>query len=228
MKPSAVFVTGTDTGVGKTVLAAWLSCGLRRTGSGVAALKPVCSGNRKDARLLRAACDGVLRLDEVNPWHFRAPLAPSLASRKEGRDVGLAEVLEHVRKAHTRFQIVIVEGAGGLLSPLGVNFDSRDLILALRAVPIVVCPNRLGALNQSLLVLAALPSLFSRRAQLVLMSPPRPDTASRTNPALLADRLGSDRVHTLPWVKDPEELHHALERTQARRAIERLIRSLGF
>lgn len=228
MMPSALFVTGTDTGVGKTMLAAGLSGHLCRTGFRVAALKPFCSGNRHDARLLRAACGGVLTLDEVNPWYFRAPLAPSLAARREGRKVELTEALQHLRGIRTRFQMVLVEGAGGLLSPLGVDFDSRDLIIALRAVPIIVCPNRLGAVNQSLLVLAALPRPFAHRAQLLLVSPPRPDTASRTNPGLLAERLGSTRVHVLPWVKHPENLESAFERTPVRRAIESLIGSLGL
>ena len=126
MKPARIlFITGTDTGVGKTVFAAVATLLLRRRGVRVAALKPICSGGREDARLLHAAAGRVLSLDEVNPWHFRAALAPTLAARRENRLVLLRPVVAHIRRAAKRFEVVIVEGAGGLLSPLGEKFDSR-------------------------------------------------------------------------------------------------------
>ena len=75
MKSAPHFITGTNTGVGKTVLAALLARFLRQSGLNVAACKPVCSGNRDDARRLADALGGALSLDEINPWHFRAPLA---------------------------------------------------------------------------------------------------------------------------------------------------------
>src|SRR5690242_10365898 len=83
MNRTTVFIAGTDTGVGKTVLTALLARYWRERGAKVAALKPVCSGGREDARVLQAALNGVLTLDEINPWHFRTPVAPSLAARQE-------------------------------------------------------------------------------------------------------------------------------------------------
>ena len=118
---NAFFITGTDTGVGKTVLTALLTRHLREHGVNAVALKPVCSGDRADARALHAASAGALTLDEINPWHFRAPIAPLLAARRERRRVGLADVLAHVRAMQKRFDVVLIEGAGGLLSPLGEN-----------------------------------------------------------------------------------------------------------
>src|SRR5450755_4776164 len=125
-----LFITGTDTGVGKTVLTALLTRFLRERGPacGTAALKPICSGGRADARTLRAAMNGALPLDEINPWHFRASIAPALAARLENKSVKLAQVVAHIRVLQKRFEVLVVEGAGGLLSPLGENFDSRDLI----------------------------------------------------------------------------------------------------
>src|SRR5208283_3205139 len=110
---SVFFITGTDTGVGKTVLTALLAQHLRRRGIRVAALKPMASGDREDARELQAALDGALTLDEINPWHFRASLAPLLAARREHRRVRLAGVLAHIREMQKRFDVVLVEGAGG-------------------------------------------------------------------------------------------------------------------
>ena len=196
--PRILFVTGTGTGVGKTIFAAALTAELRSKGLRVAALKPVCAGGRDDARLARVAAGNVLTLDEVNPWHFRAALAPLLAARQERKQVRLREVVAHVRRVAKRFDVVVVEGAGGLLSPMGENFDSRDLIVALEARPVIVCPNKLGAINQVLLVLAALPKKFARQAGVVLVEQPKPDRASRTNRDLLAEKTGAERIVVLP------------------------------
>ncbi|MCX8091437.1 MAG: dethiobiotin synthase [Verrucomicrobiae bacterium] len=194
------FVTGTDTGVGKTVFTALMTAHLREHGIRAVALKPVSSGSRRDGRILRKAAGQVLPLEEVNPWHFRAPLAPREAARRERQRVRLCQALAHIRRVAERFEVVLVEGAGGLLSPLGEDFDSRDLIVALRARTFVVCPNRLGAVNQTLLVFEALPRAAAARASVVLVSPRRPDLASRTNPKLLAERLGPGRIWIMPWL----------------------------
>ena len=199
MKP-VLFITGTDTGAGKTVLTALLAQFLYKRGVNVAALKPICSGGRDDARALRAVLNGALSLDEINPWHFRAPVAPLLAARRERKRVRLGDVVKHVRAMQRRFDVLLVEGAGGLLSPLGENFDSRDLLTALRATPIVVCPDRLGAVNQVWLTLEALPESFRARARVVLMSPPKPGAATHANAGLLAESFDAKRIFRLPWL----------------------------
>jgi dethiobiotin synthetase len=202
MKSSQIlFITGTDTGVGKTVFAALATVYLRQNGFRVAALKPLCSGGRDDARVLHAAAGKVLRLDEVNPWYFRAPLAPVLAARKEKRQVRLREVVAHIRRMAKRFDVLVVEGAGGLLSPLGEDFDSRNLIKALDATPIIVCANKLGAVNQVRLVWEALPRSAARNARIVLVNPKRPDAVSRTNLELLKEFVASSRLRVMPWVQ---------------------------
>jgi dethiobiotin synthetase len=223
MKRPLFYVTGTDTGVGKTAVAGWITHCLRAGGLSVAALKPVCTGDRNDARFLQAASGGALGLAEINPWFFRTPLAPLIAARREGRRLRLADVQAHVRRFQKQFEAVVVEGAGGLLSPLGAGFDSRDLILALEATPIVVCPNRLGAINQSLLALATFPRSVARRSRLVLMSPQRPDAAGRTNPIYLAAKLGAARVHTLPWRRHPERLAGLMSNPRVGKLIESLM-----
>ena len=196
-----LFITGTATGVGKTVLTALLVNFLRECGPtcGAGALKPICSGGRADARALHAAMDGALTLDEINPWHFHAPIAPLLAARQENRRVQRSQVLAHIRALQKRFDVVLVEGAGGLLSPLGEDFNSRDLILALRALPIIVAQNKLGAVNHVLLTLEALPKNLRARARVVLMSTRRPDTATLSNAKLLAEFTAS-KIFSLPWL----------------------------
>lgn len=203
---SVWFVTGTDTGVGKTVFTAhlvrhWLSLGFRAR-----AVKPFCSGGREDARILAEAqgvVGGVAALDGLNPWHFRAALTPWVAARREGRAVGLGEVDRYLEEARAGCEALLVEGAGGLLSPLGDGYDARTLIGRLRARPVVVAANRLGCLNQVLLTVEALGSA-ARRAVVVVMQPPRRGLAARTNLEVLKERLGAERVVVFPWIPGPD------------------------
>lgn len=216
------FITGTDTGAGKTVLTALLAQFLRERGVNAAALKPVCSGGRADARALHAAMGGALLLDEINPWHFRAPIAPLLAARRERKSVRLSAVLAHVRAMQKRFDVLLVEGAGGLLSPLGGDFDSGDLLAALDALPVVVAMNRLGAVNHVLLTLKALPRRAAGRARVVWMSPPKRDAAVVTNAGLLAEFFDAKRIFTLQWLGENFSAGEALKNPQVRRTLRAL------
>jgi len=214
-----IVVTGTDTGVGKTVFTALLARHLHERGTRVAALKPICSGGRDDARALRAAMRDALTLDEINPWHFRAPLAPLLAAHRERKQVSLREVAAHVHQIAWRFPLVLVEGAGGLLSPLGEGFSTRELITALGAEPIVVARNQLGVVNHVRLTLEALPPLLAARARVVLMSPPHTDVASRTNHKLLCEFVASARVFVLPFLRSPDNLATAIATKAVRNSL---------
>ena len=218
-----IFITGTDTGVGKTVLTALLARFLRERGVNAAALKPICSGGRADARVLRAAVDGALSLDETNPWRFRAPVAPLLAARRERKYVDLSEVMAHIRALQGRFDVLLVEGAGGLLSPLGENFDSRDLITTLDASPIIVAPNRLGVVNHILLTLEVLPRSVAARALVVLVSPSKRDAATGTNAELLAGSFDAKRIFTLPWLGENFSAGEVLKSQQVRRTLRALL-----
>jgi dethiobiotin synthetase len=216
-----IVVTGTDTGVGKTFLTALLAAHLCARGVKVAALKPICSGGREDARVLREAQQGELRLDEINPWHFRAPLAPILAARREKKTVSLREVIAHAHAFWARFEVVLIEGAGGLLTPLGERFNTANFIRGLGADALVVAPNRLGTVNQVLLTVRALPLVAAQRARIVLMSPKRADAATRTNPALLSELLGEGRVHVLPHLA-----HRATRRAMAKPELQTILNAL--
>jgi dethiobiotin synthetase len=185
---------------------------LRGRGVNAAALKPICSGGRGDARKIFAAMDGAvevqspkskakslaLSLDEINPWHFRAAVAPLLAARRENKKVKILQVVAHARAMQKRFDILLIEGAGGLLSPLGENFNSRDLIIALRAMPIIVAQNKLGAVNQVLLTLEALPEKLRVKSRVVLVSPRKPDASTKTNATLLAEFFDAGKIFLLP------------------------------
>ena len=224
-QPRYVVITGSDTGVGKTVLTAWLTRRLRAEGVNAVALKPICSGGRADARALHRANGRALGLDEVNPWHFPAALAPILAARRAGRRIQLDQVMTWIRTVSSAHEMVLMEGAGGLLSPLGEGFDTRDLIRELSAIPVVVVPNRLGAVNQARLVIEALPAPARPKALGVFAAVCGAGTAARWNPSLLQEHFPGLPLTLLPWVAGGEKAE-AEANPQITAALAGLVRTL--
>ena len=186
------FVTGTDTGVGKTYVTALLTRSLRGAGLDTVALKPLCSGDRRDAEILRAAAGNELSIDEVNPHWFQAPVAPLVAARLEGRRVSLAALTEWFETASAGRASVLVEGAGGWLTPLMEQAGAADLCAELGLPVIVVVANRLGCVNHTLLTLESIRSRGLTCQGIILNSlPSPPDAAAPTNRALLEELAGA-------------------------------------
>jgi dethiobiotin synthetase len=215
-----IVITGTDTGVGKTILTALLLGDLRRRGINAIALKPICSGGREDAERLLGPMDGTVTLDEINPWHFREPLAPTLSARREGRKVLTREVVKFVRSFQRRFDVVLVEGAGGVLSPLTADGSTRELVSGLKAESIVVGRNQLGVVNHVRLTLEALDS--RSEVPVVLMAPQISTPASRTNVNLLQEILPRHSVFTLPFFKKAQ-LNNPSPGLAVRKVLRRLV-----
>ena len=160
---AGLFIVGTDTGVGKTAVAAVIAQELRRRRVKVGVYKPAASGclvqGRRlvssDALALWEAAGKPGDIERVCPQRFAAPLSPHLAAREEKRQLDsrlLRQGLEYWRK---RSQLVIVEGAGGLMSPLGESEYVADLAKAFGFQLIVVAPNKIGTINQTLQTLIA-------------------------------------------------------------------------
>jgi dethiobiotin synthetase len=156
-----LFVVGTDTGVGKTFVATRIVAALARQGLRVGVYKPAASGCRRigralvsdDAIALWQAAGEPGELKAVCPQRFTAPLAPHLAAREERKEIDprlLRRGLDYWRK---RSDIVIVEGAGGLMSPIGERDYVADLAEEFGFPLIVVAPNRIGTINSTLLTL---------------------------------------------------------------------------
>jgi dethiobiotin synthetase len=190
----SLFITGTDTGVGKTRVAAMLVRALRATGVDAAGFKPICCGGREDAELLAEASGGAVALDDVNPVWLRPPVAPYTAAMIEERMVDLARVREkfvQLRAAHTA---VIVEGAGGWLVPVTRDFSMADLAAEFTLPVLVVAANRLGVINHTLLTLAAIRASGLECAGVVLNQPHATapdDPAVVTNAGVLRELLAA-------------------------------------
>lgn len=148
-----LFITGTDTGVGKTHVTAAILAELRRRGIKAAAFKPIACGRggRRDAEIYHELMDREVPLDAINPIWLRHALAPSIAAKLERRPISLAKILTGYKLLTTRYSIVLVEGAGGLLVPIWRNVFVADLAKRLELPLVVVARLGLGTINHSLL-----------------------------------------------------------------------------
>ncbi len=192
-----IFITGTDTGVGKTVLTALLTRFLRRAGVRALAMKPFCSGSRADARLLREMQEKVLTLDEVNPFYFARPVAPSAALGR-GKDIRLDTVLAKIHALEKRCDTLLIEGSGGLMVPLGKNYRVLDLIVRLNCQVLVAGRNRLGTINHTLLTLNALEAFGVKNVNVVWMEEKKPDFSARTNVKMVQKMAPKVPIFSLP------------------------------
>ena len=186
----SVFVTGSDTGVGKTQFAVWLLRMLRSSGLRSAGMKPICCGDRRDAELLLAASSEGLTIDDVNPMWLRTPAAPFTAAMVEERSVDIELIVKKFLNLNHRFECVVVEGVGGWLVPIRTDYFVGDLAAALKLPVIVVAENRLGCLNHTLLTIRSVEAHRLMCAGVILNNfGSTADIASRTNPEVLQQCL---------------------------------------
>jgi dethiobiotin synthetase len=158
-----LFVTGTDTGVGKTQIAAGLAVALRARGIDVGVMKPVETGCPRrrgrllslDAMTLREASGSRDALYLINPYRFREPLAPMVAAEVSGRQIEIRTLKERFDHLADRHRVILVEGSGGLMAPITDTETFLDFAGLLRLPLLVVIGSRLGALNHARLTVEA-------------------------------------------------------------------------
>ena len=203
------FVTGTDTGVGKSVLSAAVVAVLRAGGTQVRALKPVITGLDEapdpvwpaDHELLAAVAGG--RAEATMMAGYGPPVSPHLAAALAGRPVAIDQLAAAIRNIGRPPVTLVVEGVGGLLVPLSEQTNVRDLARAVGLPLLIAARPGLGTINHTLLTLEA-----ARAAQLVVAAvvltpwPEQPSLIESSNLETIA-RLGEVEVGTLPWVAAP-------------------------
>ena len=210
--PREFFVTGTDTGVGKTLVTAALLRRLRESGVAVAGMKPVAAGSirgpegpaNEDALLLQAESSIRHPYADVNPWLFEPAIAPHLAAA----EAGVAIDTDRIVAAHARIragaEVVLAEGAGGFLVPLDDRRSFADLPTLLGMDVLLVVGLRLGCLNHALLSAEAVDRRGLRLAGWVgnAIDPQFPRT--RENVKTLSARLPAPCLGVVPWMQRPD------------------------
>lgn len=207
MTKQGYFITGTDTGVGKTRISCALIHRLREQGYRVAGMKPVASGafitadglRNDDALQLIASAQCDTPYDIINPYCFEPPIAPHIAAAQVGCSIELDHLLACYQRLHHDYDGVVVEGAGGWLVPLNAHQTLEDLALALQLPVILVVGMRLGCLNHALLTARAIHNCGLTLAGWVANSI-EPATASlEENIAYLEKHLTAPLLGFLPY-----------------------------
>jgi dethiobiotin synthetase len=210
-----LFITGTDTGVGKTYVGALIARSLVQSGRRVGVYKPAASGCWREGKTLvsddavalwKAAgqpCD----LEHVCPQRFAAPLAPHLAAREEGKQLDIGLLSRGMEYWQERAEIILVEGAGGLMSPLGEDRYVADLAAELGFPLVIVSQNVLGTINQTLQTLIAAKA-FRQGLPIagVVLNHTRPpsveDVSLASNRLELAARCSAPLLAEVAWGSD--------------------------
>jgi dethiobiotin synthetase len=204
------FVTGTDTGVGKTVVSAAIVAALRAQGSDAIGLKPVVTGTDDpppapwpaDHELLAAVSE--LPVEQVNFTAYGPAVSPHLAAELSERPVDPAALVEAIRRTGREHEVVVVEGVGGLLVPLGGGYGVRDLAGELGLPLVLVARPGLGTINHTLLTLEAARSSGLDVAGVILNPwPAEPEPLQRSNRETIA-QLGEVPVTTFPRLAGPD------------------------
>lgn len=208
----SLFVTGTDTGVGKTLVSAALLHTLARHHSRVVGMKPVAAGLvrqgeawfSEDVLALRAASTVQVAPELDNPVALREPLSPHLAAARAGRRIAVAELLAPQRALLERADVVLVEGAGGWRVPLNDTETLADLAIAMAAPVVLVVGLRLGCLNHALLTAEAIAADGLRLAGWVANGIDPAMACRDENIATLRARLPAPLLGVVPWSPAPD------------------------
>jgi dethiobiotin synthetase len=212
-----VFITGTDTGVGKTVVACTLARLLHDRGINVGVMKPVTSGcdekkgqpASEDAELL-AWSAGIPKVDhDMAPYLLRLPIAPCEAANREGKRIEFQQIASSLSRLSARHDFMIVEGAGGLMVPLAEGLLVADLIRFISLPVLVVARPGLGTINHTLLTCFSARNLGITVFGLVINNyPEKPDVADESAPRLISSFAGAPLLGVFPHQegKDPREI----------------------
>jgi len=203
-----LFVTGTDTGVGKTVVSAGLAGVLRKRGFDVGVSKPVCTGAvRRNGKLISTDALFLKRVsgvddspEEICPLCFEMPAAPNVAARAEGRAVELKRLRHALSELSERHTALLVEGIGGFRVPITAGFSVRELAVELGLPVLVVARAGLGTINHSTLTVESVRSAGLRVAGVVLVeSHPEVDPSRASNAEEIEKLTGVDVLGVVPF-----------------------------
>lgn len=212
MHNNGLFITGTDTGVGKTVITAGLLGALRRRGTNAIAIKPIQSGGilrenqliSEDAYFYGAVTDLPYTSRELNPICLQASLAPAVAAEIEGVTLNLETMLDHFLKISAEHQLTLVEGAGGLMVPLvSTGVTVADLAVRMNLPLLVVARPNLGTINHTCLTVAYAKARGLKVAGIIINMYDHQNSgvAERTNPGLIETMTGVPILGLVPMVE---------------------------
>ncbi len=204
-----IFITGTGTEIGKTVIAGGLAASLKQAGMNVGVMKPISTGDTADAQFLKHAAQVDDERSSINPIYLRHPLAPSVAARMEGREIDVSCVETAFAALRQKYDFVIVEGVGGIAVPVQDDFLVVHLIKRLQLPILIVAEVGLGTLNHTLLTVAYARQFELQITGIVLngLCPETAGLAEATNPAEIENLTGVPVIGVVPYEKQLDTAH---------------------
>ncbi len=200
------FITGTDTGVGKTIVSCALLYRFATSGQRVVGMKPIVAGREEghwiDVDLLCAASNVSVTPEQMNPYAFVPPIAPHIAAQQSGISIDLSVIQKRSANLQEIADVVIAEGAGGFLVPLDQQRDGADLARAINFPVILVVGMRLGCLNHALLSVQAIRVSRQRLVGWVANCVDPDMLEPELNIETLKQRLGCPLLGVLPYTKN--------------------------
>ena len=198
-----IFITGTGTEIGKTVIAGGLAASLKQAGINVGVMKPISTGDTADAQFLKHAAQVDDERSLINPIYLRHPLAPSVAVRMEGREIDVSCVETAFAELQQKYDFVIVEGVGGIAVPIQDDFLVVHLIKRLQLPILIVAQVGLGTLNHTLLTVAYARQFELQITGIVLngLCAETAGLAEATNPAEIENLTGVPVIGVVPYEK---------------------------
>jgi len=204
------FITGTDTGIGKTLVSCALLHAFAARGIPVAGFKPVAcgcdeDGQNEDVKKLRAASNVPASYRQINPYNFIQPIAPHIAAQNAGVCIDFARIMDSYRELASQADVVIVEGIGGFQVPLNDTQDSADLAVLLGLPVIMVVGMRLGCLSHALLTARAIAVCRLECAAWVANVLDADMAVLAENISALQQRIASPLLGVVPFQSDLDE-----------------------
>lgn len=193
-----VFITGIDEAIGKTVLTGLLLACAQDHGLNALAMKPFCAGGREEIEFLDELQQGALEPALLNPFYFEESVAPLVSARLHRRRVSIEAAARAIKTAANLCDLLLVEGAGGLLVPLARNGFALDLILKVGAEVIIASQNRPGTINHTLLTARVLQNAGVNTFQTVLLDTQGKNACHRSNLDLLESLLSPQKFFAMP------------------------------
>lgn len=196
-----IFVTATDTGIGKTYVACQLVSGLREQGINIGVMKPIATGSRSDAMALSNAQGGTDPLDLINPVFFKCPLAPYTAARLSQKKIYMNRIWDAYSDLKKRHEFLIIEGIGGVLVPVKRDVFVKDIMLKFGYPLLIVARPTLGTINHTLLTFFEVKRTGLKTGGIVFnyYRPFRKGMAEKTNPKIIKEITKVPYVISLPY-----------------------------
>ncbi len=217
-----MFVTGTDTEVGKTFIAAGLAYAAQSKGMSVGISKPISCGGIADARFYKRQLKLRDSIDSINPVKFRQPLSPYAAMKNEKKKIDLHKIKESVKNLAKDRDLVLVEGLGGALAPIKKGYYVADLIKDLNIPCVIIARAGLGTINHSLMTIEALKKRKIKIAGIIMNGFEGREISQRSNAQVIEELSG---VRVIGKIKAKSSFKALVDQIQKQKVLKWIIKS---